>query len=347
MKDREKASFADILNGYLKRQRYALLWYGLSVGTLLSISFLYHQMGAAIQYSVLIITFFGAMFGMRSFFEFKRKVKQIEKARMNLSEARVILPYFNGRVEEEYQKLIHAMEEKITAFESEVSTHSLEQDTYYTMWIHQIKTPISAMHLLLQDTVSEGDDVILSQQTRKELDQELFKIEQYAEMALQYQRMQTIHRDLEFKECKVRSLVMKVVKKYSVLFIHKNIGVEIADMDDIVLTDEKWFLFLLEQVLSNALKYTKAGGKIRFFVKDQALCVQDTGIGIQKEDLSRIFERGFTGFNGRMFQKATGIGLFLCKQVADELAHTLVIESAVGVGTTVKIGLQRTKLELF
>lgn len=347
MKDRERASFLDILKGFIRRQRYALLWYGLSVGTLLSISFLYHQMGASIQYSVLIITFFGAAFGVRSFFEFMKKIKQIEKARMNLSEARVILPYRNGLVEAEYQKLIRALEEKMVAFESDVSTNRLEQDTYYTMWVHQIKTPISAMHLLLQNTMSEDGSAVISEQSRKELDQELFKIEQYAEMALQYQRMQTLHKDLEFKKCQVRGLVMKVVKKYSVLFIHKNISVEIEDMKEDVLTDEKWFLFMLEQILSNALKYTKAGGKIRFYIKDQALCVQDTGIGIQEEDLSRIFDRGFTGFNGRMFQKATGIGLFLCKQVADELAHTLIVESTVGVGTTVKIGLGRTKLEIF
>ncbi len=203
------------------------------------------------------------------------------------------------------------------------------------------------MHLLLQNTVSEEGDAIISSQNRKELDQQLFKIEQYAEMALQYQRIQTLHKDLEFKKYSVRALVMKVVKKYSVLFIHKNISVEIEEMKDEILTDEKWFLFMLEQVLSNALKYTKAGGKISFYVKNQALCIKDTGIGIQEEDLSRIFERGFTGFNGRMFQKATGIGLFLCKQVADELAHTLTIESTVGVGTTVKIGLARTDLEIF
>lgn len=209
------------------------------------------------------------------------------------------------------------------------------------MWAHQIKTPLSALKLLLQ---LEGN---LSE--RGELEQEVFKIEQYVELALQYVRLDHMENDLEFKEYDLKKLVRQTVKKYSVIFINKKLSIDMDGVSGKVLTDEKWLSLILEQLLSNALKYTNQGG-IRFYMEpgqEKTLVIQDTGIGIREEDVHRIFERGFTGYNGRMDKKSTGIGLYLCKKAADQLGHKIHIESKVGEGTRVMLDLRSDKLEIF
>ncbi|MGB4381461.1 MAG: ATP-binding protein, partial [Bacillota bacterium] len=203
---------------------------------------------------------------------------------------------------------------------------------YYTTWAHQIKTPIAAMRLLLQSEQSE---------TNSELLEQLFKIEQYVEMALQYLRLENISSDLVLKEHSLDTIVKQAVRKYSNSFIRKKIKLNYAELNHNVLTDEKWLVFVIEQILSNALKYTDSG-EISIYMDDEmpdTLVIEDTGIGIAEEDLPRVFERGFTGYTGRIDKKATGIGLFLCKQILDRLSHTITIESQVGEGTKVKIGL--------
>ncbi|MFY9434296.1 MAG: ATP-binding protein, partial [Bacillota bacterium] len=193
-------------------------------------------------------------------------------------------------------------------------------------------TPIAAMRLLLQSEQSE---------TNSELLEQLFKVEQYVEMALQYLRLENISSDLVLKEHSLDTIVKQAVRKYSNSFIRKKIKLNYAELNHNVLTDEKWLVFVIEQILSNALKYTDSG-EISIYMDDEmpdTLVIEDTGIGIAEEDLPRVFERGFTGYTGRIDKKATGIGLFLCKQILDRLSHTITIESQVGEGTKVKIGL--------
>jgi len=188
------------------------------------------------------------------------------------------------------------------------------------------------MRLLLQSEQSE---------TNSELLEQLFKIEQYVEMALQYLRLENISSDLVLKEHSLDTIVKQAVRKYSNSFIRKKIKLNYAELNHNVLTDEKWLVFVIEQILSNALKYTDSG-EISIYMDDEmpdTLVIEDTGIGIAEEDLPRVFERGFTGYTGRIDKKATGIGLFLCKQILDRLSHTITIESQVGEGTKVKIGL--------
>lgn len=132
----------------------------------------------------------------------------------------------------------------------------------------------------------------------------------------------------------------KAVRKYSQIFILKNIHLNFKDSREMVLTDEKWLLFVIEQVLSNALKYTHVGS-IAVYMERKKLVVEDTGIGIAAEDLPRIFERGFTGYNGREHQKSTGIGLYLCQTILKKLGHSIRVQSRVGEGTKVMINLER------
>lgn len=213
-----------------------------------------------------------------------------------------------------------------------------EKQDFFALWTHQIKTPIAALNLLLQ---GEKQDVAACRQ-------ELFKIESYVEMALNYLRFEEMSNDLVLERNSLEQLVRQVVKKYAAIFIYNHISVQLEHLDYTVLTDEKWFCFALEQILSNALKYTKQGSvKISAEETENGLqiFVKDTGIGIKREDLPRIFEKGFTGYNGRMDKKASGLGLYLCKGVCEKLGHEIRVVSEEGEGTTVILTLQLEKVQ--
>ncbi len=215
--------------------------------------------------------------------------------------------------------------------------HYQENEDFFALWAHQIKTPIAALTVLLQE---EDLDIAASRQ-------ELLKIEGYVEMALGYTRYENMGNDLVLESQPLDQLVKNVVKKYSTMFIYKHLSVQLDHLEYHVLTDEKWFSFVLEQLLSNALKYTTQGGIHIYGEEDSdGLCVivQDTGIGIRKEDLPRVFEKGFTGYNGRVDQKASGLGLYLCKGICTKLGHRLSIESELEKGTRVMIRLQQDRL---
>ena len=205
-----------------------------------------------------------------------------------------------------------------------------EKQDFFALWAHQIKTPIAAMHLLLQ---SEETDTVSCRQ-------ELFKIENYVEMALNYLRFEDMSNDLVLERNSLETLVRQTVKKYAFVFIHNHIAIKLEDLDYTVLTDEKWFCFVLEQILSNALKYTREGSVTIFAEQSDnrlRLIIRDTGIGIRSEDMPRIFEKGFTGYNGRIDKKASGLGLYLCKGICEKLGHRIEVISMEGKGTDVCI----------
>ena len=207
---------------------------------------------------------------------------------------------------------------------------------YYTMWVHQIKTPIAALRLLLAEEEDERS---------QEMWEELFSIEQYVEMALQFSRLSAKSTDFVIGEVSLDKVVREAIHKYARLFVRKKIKMELSSIDTQVLTDEKWLEFVIEQILSNAIKYT-AGGTISIYQKItvtdekkevKELIIEDTGIGIAPEDLPRIFEKGYTGYNGHADKRSTGIGLYLCRKIMRKLSHEITIESEIGVGTKVHL----------
>ena len=237
-------------------------------------------------------------------------------------------------IEEDYQSLLRLLESTLRERQAQADQAMADQLAYYTLWVHQIKTPIAAMDLLLQ----QGERGPAAQA-------ELFKISQYVDMALQYVRLDGTTRDLHLSQVSLDQVIRQVVRKYAKLFILKKIRLDFRETGLTVLSDEKWLAFLLEQLLSNALKYTPEGGQVAIFGEPrEILVIADTGIGIAPEDLPRVFERGFTGQNGRLDKKATGIGLYLCRRVTELLGHTLSITSAPGKGTQVRVGLRRPDL---
>nr|AAK18820.1 Hpk1 [Streptococcus thermophilus] len=233
------------------------------------------------------------------------------------------------------QSLENARENQMNQTEEERKRYTDLMD-YYTLWVHQIKTPIAASQLLLGD--------VTDSKTRALLEQEVFKIDAYTNLVLQYLRLENFHDDLQLKQVALEHLVKEVVKKHSIFFIQKGLTINLHDLDVEVVTDEKWLLVIVEQVLSNSLKYTKSGGMDIYF-KDNRLYLKDSGIGIKDSDILRVFERGF-GYNGRLTQQSSGLGLYLSKKIADQLGHDISISSQVGQGTTVSIHFQKQKLAI-
>ena len=247
--------------------------------------------------------------------------------------------YASGRPQTALEALLF---EKLALLEMDKKSRAIEEREklndlmdYYTLWAHQIKTPIAASSLL----VGEIED----KKVKNQLEQELFKIESYVNIVLQYLRLESFHEDLVLKKENLQDLVKEIVKKYAIFFIQKGLSLNLHDLDRTIITDKKWFVVILEQVLSNSLKYTSQGG-IEIYFQEDTLYIKDSGLGIQDADLLRVFERGFSGYNGRLTQQSSGLGLYLSKKIADELGHQISIASQVGQGTTVMISFSEKKM---
>lgn len=249
------------------------------------------------------------------------------------------LPEHMDIIEYDYQELAKELYQAKQELVSKNRIAKKELLDYYGMWVHQIKTPIAALDILLQNTermLYQLDEKEMMQEaiSVSDMKMELFKIEQYVEMALNYLRVEDISSDLVFKKQELDDMVCQVIRKYAKIFISKKIKMDFKPTKTCIVTDEKWFIFVLEQIISNALKYIKKG-KISIYIKEKSLVIEDTGIGIPAEDLPRVFEKGFTGYNGRENKKSTGIGLYLCKNIMDKLQWNITADSEVGRGTKI------------
>lgn len=273
------------------------------------------------------------------FYKYYKRHKLLHINREQFLDDAEQLPKHMDIIEYDYQELAKKLYQAKQELISKNRIAKKELLDYYGMWVHQIKTPIAALDILLQNT-----EQMLYQLDEKEMMQkaisvsdmkmELFKIEQYVEMALNYLRVEDISSDLVFKKHELDDMVRQVIRKYAKIFISKKIKIDFKLTKACIVTDEKWFIFVLEQIISNALKYIKKG-QIFIYMKEKSLVIEDTGIGIPAEDLPRIFEKGFTGYNGRENKKSTGIGLYLCKNIMDKLQWIITVDSKVGSGTKI------------
>ena len=236
--------------------------------------------------------------------------------------------------EEDLTAMVKKLKRLLDESETARRDDAKESMDYYTTWVHQIKTPISTMKMMLEGEDGEESRSLLS---------ELFRIEQYAEMALSYIRLGDDSSDYVFKEYDLDGIIRDAVRKYAPQFIRKKIGLNYGGTDVKVLTDEKWLRFVIEQVLSNSIKYTREGSVTITVTPEKVLKIADTGIGIAPEDVPRIFEKGFTGYNGRSYKKSTGLGLYLCKTACSRLSHKISAESEPGKGTVISIDLSSEK----
>lgn len=322
---------------FLREKRQLLFFLLFFEGSLCLTYGLYGLPWGPAGYTCLVTAVVTLGFLMAGFFRWKRKRRQllILKRQAEQSLETADLPKAETPLEKIYQEIIRDQEKRCQREQKESREKLARSREYYTRWSHQIKTPIAAMELLLQE---EPADV-------RALKRELLKTSQYVEMALSYQRMEGEGNDLVIQRYELRPVVMQAVKKVSPLLIHKHISFSAGDLSGEVLTDEKWLVFVLEQLLTNASKYTKEGGSVRIGKENGLLVLRDTGIGIRPEDLLRIFEWGYTGYNGRLDKRSTGVGLALVKQVMEMLGNKIEIRSVLGEGTEVFLDLRRTELE--
>ena len=231
----------------------------------------------------------------------------------------------------DYERIIRILDQRIMELEGEFENSKADMEDYYSTWVHQIKTPIAVMRMLLAEDTKEN----------RTLGMELFRIEQYVEMALVYIRLEAHDNDLVIKEYDLDELVRTSVRKFAMQFIGRKLTMDFKPTGKKLVTDRKWFGTIMDQILSNAVKYTMTGG-VRIYMRDErTLCIQDTGIGIAKEDIPRVFEKGYTGQNGRSDEKSSGLGLYLCKKAAEKVNIGLALESEPQQGTTFLLTLNQ------
>lgn len=340
-----------IIKAYLKDKWVFAFFYLFVAAIFLAVAALYayEQVIRNMLYAVGLTLFFGTVTAVLDFWKYREKSMALLLA-VHEEERTSCLPQGKRLWEKLYQKMLLEEEQEKRKLLTEYDEKKIDMADYYTMWTHQIKTPIAAMRLLLQSR-EEEEGTKEESLTRQELE-ELFKIEQYAEMALYFARLDSISSDLLFQSCDICGIVRQAVRKYSVLFLRSGLSFRLEEFDTRAVTDEKWLSFVVEQVFSNALKYTRTGG-ISIYGSDSQgehqegsvsyVTIEDTGIGIRQEDLPRIFERGFTGYNGRVEEKSTGIGLYLCNQIMRRLSHTIRVKSVWGEGTRVILGFEQNR----
>lgn len=321
---------------YLKSKQKLLAALALFAATFIVAFLLYKLPLMAIIYPMALCLLFGAIICAVDFSREKKKHElmcDIKKLSTSMAEH---LPAAQSIEEGDYQELLRILCRENSEIEVSSKTSYREMVDYYTVWAHQIKTPIASMKLSLQ-----GEDSPLA----RKLSSDLFRIEQYVEMVLAFLRIDSDYSDYVFRRRDIEGIIRQSVKKFASEFIGRKISLEYEEIHKDIVTDEKWLSFVLEQLLSNALKYTREGS-IRIYLRgENTLCIADTGIGIAPEDLPRIFEKGYTGANGRSDMTASGLGLYLCKKICDKLGIKIAAESEIGKGTVISLDLEQYALK--
>ena len=317
----------EILKSYLKKNTKVYVLFVVFITIFFIMFYLYNLPLEALIYTgsfCFLVSLIASFLDFVNYKESYKKLKFLEKNILNDLEdlpksLDIRIDYYHKIIEKLYEEL-----EKLTQKNRQKNTDMVD---YYSMWVHQIKTPIAAMNFLLDN--EEVDQKILQQ--------ELFKIERYVEMVLTYIRLDSISSDYVITKINLDEVVKESVKKYATIFINKKIKLNYVSHETMVISDKKWLSFAFEQILGNSVKYSSAGGEITIETCENKLVIKDNGIGIKEEDLPRIFEKGFTGFNGRYEKKSSGLGLYLCKKTLDKLGHHIEISSKVGEGTRIEI----------
>lgn len=325
---------------YIKQYRKTALMFIVFSGIFAAVFSLYDFEAEAVIYSAALCLILALAVLAVNFYFYFRQHKERMDLLQNIEIQSDNLPEPKTLSDKDYWAIINKLKRLLSDSITLRSSRQKESIEYYTTWIHQIKTPISVMQMILQ-----GEDTA----EHLELSNQLFRIEQYVEMVLNYIRLGGDSSDFVFMEYDVDDIIKQAVHKYAPQIIRKRIKLSYEPLpktDSVnVVTDEKWLLFILEQLLSNAVKYTEKGGIAISVTSDKKLIIADTGIGIAEEDLPRIFEKGFTGYNGRSDKKSTGLGLYLCKLTADKLSHKIEVSSEIGKGTVFSIDLNRYRIQ--
>ena len=317
----------EILKSYLKKNIKVYILFVVFIAIFFVMFYLYNLPLEALIYTGSFCFLAALIASISDYANYKESYKKLNFLEQNILNDLDALPKSLDIRIDYYHKIIEKLYEELEKLTQENRQKNTDMVDYYSMWVHQIKTPIAAMNFLLDN--EEVDQKILQQ--------ELFKIERYVEMVLTYIRLDSISSDYVITKINLDEVVKDSVKKYATIFINKKIKLNYVSHETMVISDKKWLSFAFEQILGNSVKYSSTGGEITIETYENKLVIEDNGMGIKEEDLPRIFEKGFTGFNGRYEKKSSGLGLYLCKKTLDKLGHHIEISSKVGEGTRIEI----------
>ena len=319
---------------YLRAQRRGMLFWGFCC-LIFTVSFaLYGLPLGAVLYPAALCAAAGGIILLLSLRKSRAVCQELSLMQHHPADLPDELPAAQSPQEQAYQALLLALHADRQKLKSNMNARYHDMTEYYTVWAHQIKTPIAAIRLALQN-----EDTPLS----RRLTGEVGRVEQYVQMALTYLRLGSDSSEYVIRSCALDDIVRPAVRRFAGEFIQRKIQLNYQMLNYTVITDEKWLGFVVEQVLSNALKYTPQGSVSIYMEPEGVLCIRDTGIGIAPEDLPRVFEKGYTGYNGRSHRKASGLGLYLCREILTRLGHSVSAESQVDHGTTIRIDLRQHK----
>ena len=321
-----------MFGAYVRENRKVVIALAVYTAVFAFIFWLYRLPLGAVGYAALVCLFLLLVWLAVDYRRFAVRLRLLRRLEQEITLSTEQLPEPDGALEAQYQALVRALDADRRAQLTRSQQGYQELVEYYTVWAHQIKTPIAAMRLTLQ-----GEDTPAA----RRLMTELGRVEQYVDMALTYLRLEEGGSDYVIRTCAVDDVVRAAVRRFAGEFIDRRIALDYTPVEWETVTDGKWLTFVVEQLLSNALKYTGQDGTIRIYREGDDLCIRDSGMGIAPEDLPRVFDMGYTGQNGRLDRRSSGIGLYLCRRICRNLRHEIRIESVPGVGTTVYLTLGR------
>lgn len=325
---------------YLKDKKFLILFYIILMSFISSVIYLDHKTKITL-YNLLYINFVSFIFFfiyITVSYLYKRRYYNLIYDIVKYKEEDIInsLPNPKNYEQHLYNTLLKKIYEKQNMQIEQLHEEKRENIEFINTWVHEIKTPIAVSRLIMENSTSKPLDKVLN-----DLEDEIDKIEGYFEQSLYYSKLDSFSKDYFIKEIDMQKLMREIIKRYAKTFINKQIKLEIDDSSLIVYTDKKWIEFIINQILSNSLKYTNKKGTIKItFEKEkdeQKLIIEDNGIGIKPEDIGRVFDKGFTGYTGRQYSKSTGMGLYLVKKLSKKLGHNITIDSLYGNYTKVTI----------
>ena len=316
-----------LLNEYLKMKKTSIIGILGVYAILFVFVYLYRIPIEVILYPFILTIVFVLMVLLFDYIKYKEKVNKIIQICNDISSCYSVKINDKNIFDEYYLDIINELLKENRKQVSQIQKKISDINDYFSIWVHQIKTPIASMKLKIDN---EQMDLL-------QLASDLNRIDHYVDLVLSFLKFDEEKIDLYFRKTDVDRIMRESLKKFSNDFIIKKIRLDYKLSKREVLTDEKWLSFVFDQLLSNALKYTDKGTISIYYDEDSCLCIKDSGIGIALADMERLFEKGFTGYNGRQYKKASGIGLYMCKRMCDKLNIAISIESVVNEYTLVKL----------